>query len=373
MSAKISPLQCVPSTDDMARYEKTHFYNKDCGTGEGVSTPLTNEKKYKLKVVTGRTNKDLALDICKILKVDLTDVHVQQAASHELGVNFEGTDVNGDDVFVVQPMCPGDGGGDLNTSVMEVLFMVHALKLKGAKRVTGIIPYIAYSRQDRKTKPRVPISASAVSQLLQSMGVDRVLTVDLHCGQIQGFFHNCPVDNLPTHHEFCRYTLKTIVPKEGVKNLSEEVTVVAPDANGVERARLLADLVNARGVVTILKRTQRDGDYKMEMVGDVKGQVCIIIDDLIDTGKTLINAAKLAAARGAKSIYAVATHGVLTDPAVDSLNACTELIEVVITDSVNTTEKQKACPKLHIVSLAPMLAAAVERTHREESLNALFV
>eukprot|EP01059_Diplonema_ambulator_P022649 TRINITY_DN37986_c0_g1_i1.p1 TRINITY_DN37986_c0_g1~~TRINITY_DN37986_c0_g1_i1.p1 ORF type:complete len:370 (+),score=99.90 TRINITY_DN37986_c0_g1_i1:63-1172(+) len=364
---KKTNMKCVASTDDIGRYLETHFYNK-----QDAAKKIEETVKYNLRVVTGRANRELAMDICKILGTELGDVRINQSASHEMAINFNETGVNGDDVYVVQPMCIGDECTDLNTAVMEFLFMVHALKLNGAQRVTGIIPYVAYSRQDCKNKPRVPISASAVCQLIQSMGIDRVLTVDLHCGQIQGFFHNTPVDNLPTHHEFSRYTLKTIVPKEGVTNTREELTIVAPDANGVERARLLANLTDARGVVSILKRTLSTGQLKLEMVGDVKDQVCVIIDDLIDTGHTMLNAVRIAAERGAKAIYGVATHGILTDPAIDLINNCKELTQVIITDSVNVQNKQSLCPKLHVITIAPMIAAAIERTHREVSLNALF-
>ena len=349
--------------EDRERFEQTHFYQGDKAHAA--------EKKYRLRVVSGRANNNLANDICKILQLDPTPgFEVNQAANEELTINAG--EVMGDDVYLIQPMAGGEQ--DLNTSVMEALLAIHSLKLQGAGRITAIIPYLAYSRQDRKTKPRVPISASAMAQLIQCLGVDRVMTVDLHCGQIQGFFHNCPVDNLPVHLEFSKYILNTICEKEniGKERTNTDITIVAPDASGVERARSLANLVNARGVVTILKRRSMGSEpAKMEMVGDVEDQICIIIDDLVDTAGTLISAADLVATRGGRSVYALVTHGILTDPASERVTNCDILKELVITDSVDT-ERAKNCGKIRTISIAPMLAEAIERTHSEVSLSAIF-
>eukprot|EP01060_Flectonema_neradi_P001686 TRINITY_DN11021_c1_g1_i1.p1 TRINITY_DN11021_c1_g1~~TRINITY_DN11021_c1_g1_i1.p1 ORF type:complete len:394 (+),score=81.26 TRINITY_DN11021_c1_g1_i1:84-1184(+) len=349
--------------EDKKRFEQTHFYQGD--------KAHAIEKKYRLRVVSGRANNNLANDVCKILQLDPTPgFELTQAANQELSINAG--EVMGDDVYLIQPMAGGDQ--DLNTSVMEALLAVHSIRLQGAARITAIIPYLAYSRQDRKTKPRVPISASAMAQLIQCLGVDRVMTVDLHCGQIQGFFHNCPVDNLPVALEFSKYILNTICEKEEIskERTCTDITIVAPDASGVERARTLANMVNAKGVVTILKRRAMGSEpAKMEMVGDVEGQICVIIDDLVDTAGTLVSAANLVASKGGRSVYALITHGILTDPAAERVTKCDIIKELVITDSVDPAGA-KSCCKIRTISIAPMLAEAIERTHSEVSLSAIF-
>eukprot|EP01064_Diplonema_japonicum_P015309 TRINITY_DN23026_c0_g1_i1.p1 TRINITY_DN23026_c0_g1~~TRINITY_DN23026_c0_g1_i1.p1 ORF type:complete len:378 (+),score=101.00 TRINITY_DN23026_c0_g1_i1:54-1187(+) len=353
-----------PSKEDELRFKETHYYQKR--KSKAVETT------YRLRVLSGRANQALAEDIGKILRQQLTPCKVNQFANGEVAIKVE-QNVRGDDVFIIQPTCSNADGVDINTSMMELLLLVHTLRLASAKRITAIVPYFAYARQDRKTKPRVPISASCIAQLLMGMGVDRVITTDLHCGQIQGFFHNTPVDNLPVHAEWARYIQKRVVDLEGIKDCSEELTIVSPDAGGVERAMLVADKVHAKAVVTILKRrVEANKIERMEMVGDVKGQVVVIIDDICDTGGTLCKACNLLLEKGAKAVYACITHGILTHPCTDRVNECEALKELAITDSMPLDQHREKCPKLYPITIAPLLAEAIERTHTENSISAIF-
>ena len=366
-----------PIADDEKELRETHYYSKR--KSKAVETT------YRLRVLCGRANEALAEDICKMLHQKKTPCRVDQFANGEVSIKVE-QNVRGDDVFIIQPTCANEDGVDINTSLMELLLLVHTLRLASAKRITAIVPYFAYARQDRKTRPRVPISASCVAQLLQGMGVDRVITVDLHCGQIQGFFYNTPVDNLPVTAEWARYIQKVhhtptpsttifpttipccsnrhffshihfinptpqrVVEKEGITDCAEELTIVSPDAGGVERAMQLADKVQAKSVVTILKRRVEAGKIeRMEMVGDVKGQVVVIVDDICDTGGTLCKACVLLKEKGAKAVYACITHGILTHPCLDRMNDCDALTEVVTTNSLYVqfckNSKKKFTPK----------------------------
>ena len=251
---------------------------------------------------------------------------------------------------------------------MELLLLIHTLNLASAKRVTAVVPYFGYARQDRKTKPRVPISASAVSQLIEAMGPHRLVTVDLHCGQIQGFFHHIPVDNLIAEKELVAYLRTTLTKRYSV----DELAVVSPDAGGVQRAQMVADELHAPAVVTIIKRRAAANQIQsMQIVGNVSGKVCLIVDDIIDTAGTLCKAAGLLKEAGAKEVVAIATHGVFSQGAVDRIEASV-LTEVVVTDSIPQEENKKRSKKLHVISLAPLLARAIKRIHEEKSLSVLF-
>jgi len=246
-----------------------------------------------------------------------------------------------------------------------LLLLVHTLILSSAKRITAIVPYFGYARQDRKTKPRVPISASAVSQLIESVGPHRVVTVDLHCGQIQGFFHKTPVDNLFADNQVLQYLESKNFDKS-------QVAIVSPDAGGVARARRLADQFGASSVVSIIKRrTTANVVDSAQIVGDVQGMVCIIVDDMIDTAGTLTAAAGLLKEKGATSVYACATLGLFSGPALDRINN-SHLEEVLVTDSIPQDANSAKCPKLKVLSLVPLLAEAIKRLHNEKSLSCLF-
>lgn len=320
---------------------------------------------YRVKLIAGNANLGLAHAVAKQLGMPLCGADVKHFANGEINIKIH-ENVRGDDCFVLQPTT-GNESISVNTALMELLFMIHTLKLASAKRITAIIPYFAYSRQDRKTQSRVPISASAVAQLIQAMGVDRVVTVDLHCGQIQGFFRNMPVDNLVMVPEFSKY-IQSCPWFDKTKTV-----VVSPDAGGVERATTMADRLEASHIVTILKRRKEAGKVdSMETVGNVDGYSCIIVDDMVDTGGTLIKACSLLREMGAIRVVACATHGILTDPAVERINESRDLDELVVSDSIPQELKQKLCPKLTVRSIAPVLAGSVTRLHNEESLSSMF-
>jgi|EP00670_Eutreptiella_braarudii_P000748 ribose-phosphate pyrophosphokinase len=323
------------------------------------------ERPYRLKCVTGNSNRPLAEAVAKKLGVEMCPARVGQFANGEIDIKILGN-VRGDDVFVLQPTC-ASSTTDLNTSVMELLLLIHTLRLASAKRITAVVPHFAYARQDRKTEARVPISASAVAQLLMAMSVDRVVTVDLHCGQIQGFFHNTPVDNLYGYFLFSEY----FKMKHG--DDTKEFAIVAPDAGAVEKARNLADKLSASHVVTILKRrVEKNKVDSMQIVGDVQGRACIIVDDMIDTAGTMVKGVNLLRDSGATDIYACCTHGIFSDPACERLNNCDALKEMVVTDSIPQELNQAKSSKIKVISLAPLLAKAIRSVHEETSLSSLF-
>ena len=325
----------------------------------------TVETSYRIRLICGNANRQLAADVAQLLNMELCRSEVTSFANGETSIKIV-DNVRGDDCFVIQPTT-GNEQIDINTALMELLLIINTLRLSSAKRVTAIVPYYAYSRQDRKTQSRVPISASAVSQLIQAMGVDRVVTVDLHCGQIQGFFRNMPLDNLYMVPEFENY----------IRHLPEydphTTVVVSPDAGGVERASQLADRLQASHIVTIIKRRVRAGVIgSMQTVGDVKGYTCVLVDDMVDTAGTLVTACDLLKQMGAKTVLACATHGILTSPAISRINGCASLSRLIISDSIPQAKHVEQCSKLVVLSIAPLLAASVMRLHHEESLSQLF-
>jgi len=291
--------------------------------------------------------------------VEVEPCRVGAFSDGELDIRIE-NNVRGSDVFIIQPTCP-----PVSNHLMELLLLIHTLKLSSAKRITAVIPYFGYARQDRKVKPRVPISASAVAQLIEKMGTHRVVTVDLHSGQIQGFFHKAPVDNLFAEKEFVNFIMKKDL------NLSKTV-IVSPDAGGVVRARRVADQVHAFSVVTILKRRAAANQIEqMQIVGDVSGCTCIIVDDMIDTAGTLTAAAQLLKDNGAERVLACATHGVFSGPAIERLNnSCLETI--CVSDSIPQEQNVSRCSKLVVLSLVPLLSQAILHLHMEKSLSILF-
>jgi ribose-phosphate pyrophosphokinase len=315
---------------------------------------------FNIRLITGTANPRLAEGISKVLGIPLESVKTGRFADGEIDLRIK-NNVRGADVFVIQPCAPPD----VNDNLMELLLFIHTLNLSSAKRITAIMPYYPYARQDRKTRPRVPISASVVAQLLETMGPHRIVTVDLHCGQIQGFFHSTPVDNLYAEAELLKYL-------ESKNFKKDELMVVSPDAGGVTRATRVADRIGALGVVTILKRrTVANQVDSMQIVGDVQDKTCVIVDDIIDTAGTLTKAAALLKEKGAAKVIAFATHGVFSEPAMDRINQSV-LDEVCVTDSIPQHENLKRCPKLRVKSLVHLLAEAVERLHHEMSLSALF-
>lgn len=311
---------------------------------------------YELKLFSGNANRPLAEEIAQHLHMRLGDADVSRFSDGEVYVQIN-ENVRGQDVFVVQPTCP-----PVNDHLMELLVMMDALKRASARRITAVLPYYGYGRQDRKVMPRVPITAKLVADLITTAGCQRVLAVDLHAGQIQGFF------DIPVDHLFAAPPV--IVDYLAKKDLKDPV-LVSPDAGGVERARAIAKRLNA-GLAIIDKR--RDGPNVavfMYLIGDVKDKDVVVIDDMIDTAGTLIQAVEAVKREGARRVLACAVHGVLSGPAIQRIES-SALEEVIITNSVPLTP-DKANPKIHVLSVAPLLAEAIRRIHDEESVSTLFV
>ncbi len=310
-----------------------------------------------LKIVTGSANPDLALAICDHLGCQLTPSLTTTFSDGEIRVEV-GANIRGDDVFVVQPTCsPG------NNNIMELCLMLDALKRASAARITAVVPYYGYARQDRKVSPRAPISAKMVADFLQLAGAQRVVTIDLHAGQIQGFF-DCPVDNI-----YC-----VPVMLEHLRKLPEgEVVVVSPDAGGVERARAYAKRINAGLAIIDKRRDQPNQAQAVHVIGDVEDKIAVIVDDMIDTAGTLCAGAEVLKANGAREIIACAAHGVLSGPAVERINATDALKQVIVTDTIPMAEKLQKCPKLTVASVASLLGKTIHNIHTGSSVSVLFV
>ncbi len=310
----------------------------------------------ELKVFTGNGNPALAREIAETLGITVGNAVVTRFSDGEINVQIM-DNVRGMDVFVVQPTSK-----PVNQNLMELLIMIDALRRASASRITAVLPYYGYGRQDRKAQPRVPITAKLVADLITTTGADRVLTVDLHAGQIQGFF-NIPVDNL-----FAASVLLQYVTGKHFHNL----TVVSPDAGGVERARAFAKRLGA-ALAIIDKRRDKPNEAKvMNIIGDVDGSDCLILDDMVDTAGTLTEGVSALKANGAGTIAAACTHAVLSGPAIERIND-SALSEVIVTNTIAMDSKQKECPKLTVLSVAPLLAESIKRIHEESSLSSLFV
>lgn len=322
-------------------------------------------RRAHVTVVAGNGNVPLAAAVAQLLGTTIHNVAVSQYPSGEVSVRVvEST--RGDDVYIVQTTS-GNDVIDINEALMELLLMIRKVRLAGARRVTAVIPFYAYARQDRKTGLRVPISASAVAQMIQQTGVDRVLTLELHAGQIQGFFSNVPVENLQVCYEFAQF-----LQREAWFDPAQAV-MVSPDAGGVERAKHLADILSVGRVVTIVKRRIKAGHVEtMQTVGDVAGLDCVIVDDMCDTGGTLVKACELLKEMGASRVVACCAHGILTDPCAQRVNACQALELLVVTDSIPQEHHVDNIPKLRVLTVAPLLAAAITKMANDESLGALY-
>ena len=310
----------------------------------------------KLKIFSGNSNIPLAREICGHLAVPLGSAKVKNFSDGEIMVEI-GENVRGRDVYIIQSTC-----APTNTNLMELLVMTDALKRASAARITAVIPYFGYARQDRKVAPRTPITSKLVADLIATAGIHRVLTIDLHAGQIQGFF-NIPVDHL--------YAAPVMLDEIRAR-FTERVVVVSPDAGGTERARAFAKRLDAGLAIIDKRRSGPNVSEVMHIIGDVAGEVCIIVDDMIDTAGTLCQAAKALKEKGAREIYACATHAVLSGPALERINeSCLE--EVVVTNSIPLDDKVKACSKLRVLSVAELLAEAIRRINGDESVSSLFV
>jgi ribose-phosphate pyrophosphokinase len=311
----------------------------------------------KIRVFTGNSNPALAQKICECLHVPLGAARVRTFSDGEIMIEIN-ENVRGRDVYIIQSTC-----APTNNNLMELLIMTDALKRASAATITAVIPYYGYARQDRKAAPRTPITAKLVADLITSAGVDRVVTIDLHAGQIQGFF-NIPVDNL--------YAAPVILEYLKTRFTGEEVVMVSPDAGGTERARAFAKRLECTLAVIDKRRTGPNVAEVMHLIGDVRGKTAIILDDMIDTAGTLTQAAKALKENGAKAIYACATHGVLSGPAIERING-SDIEEVVLTDTIPLGDKKQQTGKVHMLSVADLLAEAIRRIHEDESVSSLFV
>jgi ribose-phosphate pyrophosphokinase len=310
----------------------------------------------RIKIFTGNANPELTQEICAAMGLELAHATVKQFADGENRVQIH-ENVRGADVFVVQPTCT-----PVDRHLMELLLMMDALKRASAERITAVLPYYGYARQDRKDRPRMPISARLVASLIERAGADRILALDLHAPQIQGFF-DVPVDHLFAAPVMVDYF-------DEMKG--EDLTVVSPDPGGVERARAFGKRLGSPMAIIDKRRPEVNVAEVMHVVGEVDGQHCLIVDDLIDTAGTLVNVAEALLAHGAKSVRACATHAVLSGPAVDRVqNSAVE--EVVITNSIPLHEDADNCPKIKQLSCAPLLAKAIQSIHEDGSVSTLFV
>jgi len=308
-----------------------------------------------IKLFSGNANKGLAIEIADYLKVPIGDMTVSTFSDSEIMVQIN-ENVRGSDVFLVQPTCD-----PVNKNLIELFLMLDAFKRASVRRITTVIPYFGYARQDRKVLPRVPISAKLVADLITVSGTDRVLTVDLHAGQIQGFF-NMPVDHL--------YSAPVIA--EYIKNkYANDTVIVSPDAGGVERARAFAKRLNASLAIIDKRRERANVSEVMHVIGDVSGKDAILIDDMIDTAGTITQAVLAIKKNGAKRVIAACTHAVLSGPAIERLNS-SELEEVITTNTIPMDSKQEKCKKLTVLSIAPLLGEAIKRIHEESSVTSLF-
>ncbi|MGU3496627.1 ribose-phosphate pyrophosphokinase [Xanthobacteraceae bacterium A53D] len=309
-----------------------------------------------MKLVAGNSNRALAETIAAYLETPLTKAVVRRFADMEIFVEIQ-ENVRGEDVFILQST-----SFPTNDHLMELLIITDALRRASAKRITAVVPYFGYARQDRKPGPRTPISAKLVANLITHAGADRVMTLDLHAGQIQGFF-DIPTDNL--------YSAPVMV--RDIKERFElgNTMVVSPDVGGVVRARALAKRIDAQ-LAIVDKRRERPGESEvMNVIGDVSGRSCILVDDIVDSGGTLVNAADALLARGAKEVTAYITHGVLSGGAVARITA-SKLKELVITDSIQPTEAVRVARNIRVLPIASLIGEAIARTAHEESVSSLF-
>ena len=309
-----------------------------------------------MKLLTGNSNKNLSVKISKFLKTKLVHSSIKKFSDGEIYIEIK-ENIRGNSIFIVQSV-----SSPANDNLMELLLCIDALKRSSAKNITAVIPYFGYARQDRKVAPRTSISAKLVSNLITKAGADRVVTVDLHAGQIQGFF-DLPVDNLFATPIFARHV------KKKIKN--KKIICVAPDVGGTERARALGKLLNV-GLAIVDKRRPKPGKSQvMNVIGDVKNKTCIIVDDIIDSGGTIINAAEALKKRGAKEVYVYITHGVLSGDAVKKIKKSV-IKNLVITDTIDNIEKTKNVKNIEVLPISALMGEAIKRISNSTSVSDLF-
>jgi ribose-phosphate pyrophosphokinase len=310
-----------------------------------------------IKLFTGNAHLALSEKVAGYLSMPIGNATVTAFSDGEIMVHIN-ENVRGMDIFVIQPTCM-----PVNHNIMELLIIIDAMKRASAHRITAVIPYYGYARQDRKVQPRVPISAKLIADLLTAAGADRVLTVDLHAAQIQGFF-NIPVDNLYASPVLLDYVRNNY-------NL-DELVIVSPDAGGVERARSFAKMLHCSIAIVDKRRTTANVSEVMTVIGNVEGKITIILDDMIDTGGTITQAATALKDKGAKRVAAACTHAVLSGSAVERVNNSV-MEELIVSDTIPLNSKTEKCSKLAVLSIAPLLGEAIRRIHEESSISSLFV
>jgi ribose-phosphate pyrophosphokinase len=308
-----------------------------------------------LKIFTGNSNIELVRKISEQLNTPIGKSVVKNFSDGETNVEIDES-VRGMDVFVIQSIC-----APVNNNLMELLILIDALKRASARRITAVLPYYGYARQDRKVSPRAPISAKLVADLITTAGASRILTVDLHAGQIQGFF-NIPVDHLFAAPLVLDY----------LKKIKNDMVIVSPDAGGVERARAYAKRLNTSLAIIDKRRESPNVSQVMNIIGDVSGMSAVLVDDMVDTGGTLVRAAFALMEKGAKAVYACCTHPVLSGQAVEVLME-SPIEQMIVTDTIPLREEAKACPKIKVLSISSLLAEAIRRIYEDESVSDLFV
>jgi len=309
----------------------------------------------KLSVLGGNANPSLTAEICQKLGIKQTEVFVGRFSEGEIRVHIR-ENIRGQDVFIVQPTCP-----PVNDNLMELLILIDAVRRASADRITAVVPYYGYARQDRKDQPRVPITAKLVANLIVAAGANRVLTMDLHASQLQGFF-DIPVDHL--------YAINVLSEYFKDRQIGDLV-IVSPDVGGIKMARAYAKRLNAGLAIVDKRRMSPEKTEVMHILGEVKGKNVVMVDDIIATAGSLVDAVHALKSSGAKGIYAAASHGVFSGPADERIAGCKELIEVVVTNSIPLS-KDIQNPKIKQLSIAPLLAEAITRTHNAESISSLF-
>lgn len=309
----------------------------------------------EMKILTGTANPELALRVCRELNTELIPTICDRFSDGEIRIEI-GASVRGQDVFIIQPTC-----APTNHNLMQLCLMLDALKRASANRVTAVVPYFGYARQDRKVSPRAPISAKLVADFISHAGAQRVVTIDLHAGQIQGFF-NCPVDNL-----FATNVLLTDLKDYK----SEEIVAVSPDAGGVERTRAFAKRLNTTMAIIDKRRDKPNQAVATHIIGEVEGKVAVLFDDMIDTAGTMCAAAQLLIDNGAREVRACATHPVFSGPAIERIEN-SAFSQVTVTDTIPLSNEAQACSKIKTVSIAPIVATTIRNIHEGASVSAIF-
>jgi ribose-phosphate pyrophosphokinase len=308
-----------------------------------------------LRIFTGNSNIELVRKISEKLNTPIGKSVVKNFSDGEINVEIDES-VRGMDVFVIQSIC-----APVNNNLMELLILIDALRRASSERITAVLPYYGYARQDRKVSPRAPITAKLVADLITAAGASRILAVDLHAGQIQGFF------NIPVDHLFAAPVLL-----DYLKHLKNDIVIVSPDAGGVERARAYAKRLNTSLAIIDKRREAPNVSQVMNIIGDVSGMVAVLVDDLVDTGGTLVRAAYALIEKGAKAVYACSTHPVFSGRAIEVLEE-SPIKEMIVTDTIPLREDAKACPKIRVLSISSLLAEAIRRIYKDDSVSDLFV